>query len=658
MTDEGVGFLIGAPDRLQAVTVAADGLRVTDVESGEARTLPVAAARGRAFTITQTRRGLRAVAWSGHTAFELLDVAGQVLCRVDLPEQTETSAVVVSPDGARLARTWHDGHWARIAVHDATTGKQTAVCDGHRDAIWACTFSPDGTRIASGGDDNEARLWYAATGVLLATYRGHASKVLSAAFRADGAQLVTGSADGTVRQWDVATGREVEPPYDRHSGEVATAVYSPDGHWIASAGTDRTIRVWQATGRHDVAVLHGHTGNVTGVAFAPDARRLASLSIGRGFGWAGDNTVRVWDVDPEATLPVLRGHTSYVYPAAFSPDGRWIASGGWDHTVRLWDAATGEPCASLPHPGVVACLAYSPDGSWLVSGCDQDGRLRVWDVATARVRKEIQGPAGLHRFVTVSPDGRRLAVTGYSGSIPHYNLSVCDVTSGERLFSAAGGALAYSPDGRWLAIRAADETNVLLLDARTHRTIARLEGHEKVVYSAAFSRDSRYLASCSGDRTVRLWRTDGAPGRVLRGHTDDVFAAAFHPDGRRLATAGRDRAIWLWDLATGQEVARLQGHTSYVWSLAFSPDGATLVSGSGDFTVRLWDTAPLEARYQARREAEALRPEAERLVTRLFAECHEPTAVVARVRADTSLGEPLRRAALRAVMRRGQQALP
>src|SRR5499427_10571579 len=102
--------------------------------------------------------------------------------------------------------------------------------------------------------------------------------------------------------------------------------------------------------------------------------------------------------------------------------------------------------------------------------------------------------------------------------------------------------------------------------------------------------------------------------RVFKGHTDEVFAAVFHPDGMRIASAGRDRAVWLWDLATGQEVARLPGHTSYIWSLAFSPDGATLASGSGDFTVRLWDTAPLAKRYEAHREAEALRPEAERLV--------------------------------------------
>ena len=134
-----------------------------------------------------------------------------------------------------------------------------------------------------------------------------------------------------------------------------------------------------------------------------------------------------------------------------------------------------------------------------------------------------------------------------------------------------------------------------------------------------------------------------------------MFAAAFHPDGTRLATAGRDRAIWLWDLARGEEVARLQGHTSYVWSLAFSPDGTTLASGSGDFTVRLWDTALLKNRYEARREAAALRPEAERLVEQLWRQKRDAAAVVEALRADPALSEPQRHAALRAVLRK---ALP
>jgi hypothetical protein len=102
------------------------------------------------------------------------------------------------------------------------------------------------------------------------------------------------------------------------------------------------------------------------------------------------------------------------------------------------------------------------------------------------------------------------------------------------------------------------------------------------------------------------------------------------------------------------EVARLPGHSSYVWSLAFSPDGNTLASGSGDATVRLWDTAPLKVRYQARREAAALRPEAERLVEQLWRQKNDWGAVAETLRADGALSEPLRQAALHEVMRRAQ----
>src|SRR5262249_20244279 len=146
----------------------------------------------------------------------------------------------------------------------------------------------------------------------------------------------------------------------------------------------------------------------------------------------------------------------------------------------------------------------------------------------------------------------------------------------------------------------------------------------------------------------------GREHRILRGHTDEVFAVSFHTDGTRLASAGKDRSIWLWDLARDEGVARLPGHTDYVWSLAFNPAGTTLVSGSGDRTVRLWDPGPLAQRYQARREAEALRPDAERLVARLIAELHEPDRVVAQLRTDKTLSAAQRHAAMRALMRWSQ----
>ncbi len=101
-------------------------------------------------------------------------------------------------------------------------------------------------------------------------------------------------------------------------------------------------------------------------------------------------------------------------------------------------------------------------------------------------------------------------------------------------------------------------------------------------------------------------------------------------------------------------MARPRGHGGFVWSLAFSPDGATLASGSGDSTIRLWDTAPLTARYRARREAEALRADAERLVGQLWREKSDPAGVVEALRTDRVPSESLRRAALRAGLRRAQ----
>jgi WD40 repeat protein len=651
LPDRRFSFLIGAPDRLRVGAFTAEGLRLTDLVGGEQEILPIETGRGRDFAATQTRRGLRVAVWnSSKTAFDLLDEAGHVLCRVEMPEAAEVTLVVVSPDGTQLATYGSKGAWSRLAVFDATSGRPAAVWNGHRDTTWL-TFSPDGTRLASASEDRTARLWDPATGALLATCRGHTSKLVSVAFRPDGTRLVTTSADGTVRQWDAATGREVEPPYERHSDEVGAAVYSPDGQWVASASADRTIRVWRATGRQDVAILHGHTWSVTRVAFDPDGRRLASLSIDRVAGVAGDDTVRVWDVDPRATLPVLRGHTSFVYPVAFSPDGRWIASGGWDNTLRLWDARTGEACRPLDNGDLVKTLAFSPEGSRVVSA--RQDRLQVWEVATGRRRQELQVPRPDVVAVAFRPDGATLAALDSSGGATVFNAATGMVVARLRLNAGHDTkALAYSPNGRWLAGAGADETTVCLFDAHTYEPSAQFAGHEGMIRSVTFSPDSRRLASCSSDHTVRLWQIDSGACQVLSGHTDEVFAAAFHPDGTRLATAGRDRAVWLWDLATGQEVARLPGHTSYVWSLAFSPDGATLASGSGDFTVRLWDTAPLKLRYQARHEAEALRPEAERLVEQLFKKQRDATAVVAALWTEPTLGEPLRHAAFRALLRR------
>jgi eukaryotic-like serine/threonine-protein kinase len=646
----GIALLPG-PHGLRLVILADQSLRLLDEQGRVERTVSFPHENESIWAVAQAPEGLLILDRVSGTIARVRDTTGTVRVNVPMPAGATIYNVWLDPNSRRLALVWQSPGGLCAGVYDFSGREQARLPGFHRAQVWSLVFSPDGTRLASASDDGTARLWDAATGQPMSGPLRHPgnAKVLSAAFRRDGARVVTTSDDGTVCQWDARTGAAVEPPYERHAGEVWTAVYSPDGEWVASAGTDRTIRLWRATGREDALVLHGHTGRVTQLAFTREGSRLGSVSV--------DGTARIWEADPRASLPVLRGHTRYVYPVAFSPDGQWIASGGWDKTVRLWDATTGEPCATWPHPGIVRCLAYSPDGTWLVTGGDDDGdgddQLRLWDVATGAHREEIRGSGVRILSVAVSPDGSRIAAVDWGG-----NLSVREVATGQQVATVQlGGAgqtkgLAFSPDGRWL-VSTTPEFNVNVWDARTYQLSRTLTGHTGEVFYVTFSRDGRRLASASLDRTVRVWDFEkGDCQAILRGHTDDVFTAAFHPSGTRLATAGRDRAVWLWDVARGEEVARLQGHTNYVWSLAFSPDGATLASGSGDFTVRLWDTAPLKARYQARREADALRPEAERLVETSWRQQNDPAEVVAALRADRALSEPLRQAALRAVLRR------
>ncbi|MBD0392348.1 MAG: AAA-like domain-containing protein [Microcoleus sp. C1-bin4] len=151
---------------------------------------------------------------------------------------------------------------------------------------------------------------------------------------------------------------------------------------------------------------------------------------------------------------------------------------------------------------------------------------------------------------------------------------------------AAVMGIHISPDSKFIASTSVDKT--IKVWRRDGTEIATLKGHQAIVRSVKFSPDGQFIASGSDDGTVKLWQRNGTLLKTFQGHTAGIWKVAFSPDGQTIASASMDKTVKLWN-KDGKLLRTLQGHTAGVNSVAFSPDGQTIVTASGDKTVKLWN---------------------------------------------------------------------
>lgn len=230
--------------------------------------------------------------------------------------------VVWHPNGTRVL-----GSGGQAAVEwDVSTGAQTQIFQDQGSRILYASYSPDGTYVASVGEDSKVVLRDAQTGVVRAALVGHEGVVTFMDFDDSGATLVTAALDRTIRLWHVATATELRQ-LRGYRQEINTVRFSPDGTRLVLALKDKSAELWSVQSGEMVAKLEGHGNEIKDAVFSPDSRLVATAS--------DDRTIKIWDTVLGTPLWSIDLHQDTGRSIEFSLDGRRLL-GATGSSVKIW----------------------------------------------------------------------------------------------------------------------------------------------------------------------------------------------------------------------------------------------------------------------------------------------------------------------------------
>ncbi|MBA2749301.1 MAG: WD40 repeat domain-containing protein [Tatlockia sp.] len=181
----------------------------------------------------------------------------------------------------------------------------------HTASVVTVAFSPNGQHFATGGFDQDIKIWEVSTGQCIFTLKGHTNSVWSLAFSLNGQFLASSSFDSSIKLWDVSTGRCVQT-LQGHDGAVTAIAYCSDGQKLISGGFDSVIRVWDVDTGQCLHVLKEHTGIIwaliskSGRKFSQQVQVSSRAEQQIFFSASFDETIKSWDITTGECLNTLR----------------------------------------------------------------------------------------------------------------------------------------------------------------------------------------------------------------------------------------------------------------------------------------------------------------------------------------------------------------